>query len=223
MAREEDTTRSTCNHAHVRQESASSPTLSAFIEEATLPHMSLKKHIILATMALALATFAAPSSSTAQETNPDPAGLGALYSLSTTSAGGAYSSLVATLIASPIITMGGIAATIIAVIKNEEPVALMLYLDENRALTMEAIATGGGPGVHDLATYFAVARANESAFARLLTTHRANLLPLLANGRISGADALEFATIVTRAMMEHPDLERDVFAALSMATSAPKP
>ena len=77
------------------------------------------------------------------------------------------------------------------------------------------MAFGGGAGVDDLATFFQVSPSNRSAFAAVLVSRRQRLLPLISGEQISPSQALEFATIVTSAMMTHPDLEGDVHAALA--------
>ncbi len=169
---------------------------------------------LLCMVALSLTLVSSSTAAFAQ----DPQGGGGesiLLSSTTTAFGGAYASVLSTLIASPILTLGGVATTIVAVIKKAEPVALNHYLQENRALATEAVALGGGEGVDDIATLFQVSRSNRAAFAAILVSRREQLLPLIAGEQISPTQALEFARIVTSAMIRHPDLEGDVRNALA--------
>ena len=107
--------------------------------------MSSKTRGLLCVAALAATLLLSPTSALAQE---DPQGGGAggslLLSSTTTAFGGAYVSIIISAIASPLITTGGVITTIVAVLKKQEPVALALYLDENKALAAEAVAFGGG-------------------------------------------------------------------------------
>ena len=177
--------------------------------------MSSKTRGLLCVAALAATLLLSPTSALAQEDPQGGAGGSLLLSSTTTAFGGAYVSIIISAIASPLITTGGVITTIVAVLKKQEPVALALYLDENKALAAEAVAFGGGAGVDDLATFFQVSPSNRSAFAAVLVSRRQRLLPLISGEQISPSQALEFATIVTSAMMTHPDLEGDVHAALA--------
>lgn len=141
----------------------------------------------------------------------------ALFSIT----GGVYSSVFAvytTLALIPVSTTAGVIATIIAVVREEEPTALKLYLNENQPAAVAMLHTAGGSeGVYDVALLFNVPAERVPAFAGILAAQRARLMPLIDGEVISAQDALAFASIVVEAMMAHDALRMDVEAALATA------